>query len=45
MLNAVQGQQEQATQITIVGALLDRVLRRHQFVADAVVRQIRSEGS
>jgi hypothetical protein len=42
-LNAAQGEMEQATQAAILGAVVSAVLRRHQFLADAVVQQLRHE--
>jgi hypothetical protein len=42
-LNAAQGSAEQETQVAIVSAVVSAVLRRHQFLADALVRQLRHE--
>jgi hypothetical protein len=42
-LNEAQGREEQETQRILLGALIDRVLRRHQFAADALVRQLDHE--
>jgi hypothetical protein len=42
-LNAAQGEIEQRTQAAIVGAVVSAVLRRHQFLADALVQQLRHE--
>ncbi|MBR0934856.1 hypothetical protein [Bradyrhizobium jicamae] len=39
-LNAAQGREEQAAQIEILGAMLDRVMQRLPVAADAVVREI-----
>ncbi|UGY03274.1 hypothetical protein [Bradyrhizobium quebecense] len=43
-LNRVQGQAEDAPLREALGALLDRILRRHKFTADAVTRQLRHAG-
>ena len=42
-LNDAQGEEEQATQRELLGALIERVLRRNRFAADALVRQLRNE--
>ena len=42
-LGALQGRQEQAAQIELVGALVDRVLARDKFAGDAVTRQLDHE--
>jgi hypothetical protein len=42
-LNAAQGEIEQATQAAILGAVVSAVMRRHKFLADAVVRQLQHE--
>jgi hypothetical protein len=41
--NQAQGREEQETQRILLGALLDRVMRRHKFVGDAVVRRLDHE--
>jgi predicted 2-oxoglutarate/Fe(II)-dependent dioxygenase YbiX len=43
MLNEKQGSEEEATARTLLAALLERVLRRHKFAADALVRQLEHE--
>jgi hypothetical protein len=43
MLNEMQGREEEATARTLLAALIDRVLRRHKFAADALVRQLDHE--
>jgi hypothetical protein len=42
-VNAAQGSAEQETQRELLAALLDRILRRHKWAADAVVRQLEHE--
>jgi hypothetical protein len=42
-VNEAQGTAEMEDQLILLGALLDRILRRHKFAADAVVRQLDHE--
>jgi hypothetical protein len=42
-LNAAQGEAEQQTQSAIIGAVVSAIMRRHQFLADALVQQLRHE--
>jgi hypothetical protein len=42
-LSEAQGTAEQETQRTLLGLVVSAVLRRHKFLSDAVVRQLRHE--
>jgi hypothetical protein len=42
-LNEAQGREEQETQRILLSALLSRAVRRHKFLADALVRQLDHE--